>query len=208
MSLIVPQIPVWVSFSEHVVKGHECQLAAVLSEVYALNSIPCCLGNSSINFIIWLLQPYYTGQLASRRVGKCRSSQDSLWGKYLHHRGERIWSGEFKWVLLLRQQPAAILTASGLPLLKARLHFWLWYFPFWKLCDMSLGNLIGGSDHSHWEKSSSFLGIINSQGDSTVTHATLKCSILSLSFRDRISHSRDFNHACWSSLVLSYIRNG
>ena len=130
MSLIVPQIPVWVSFSEHVVKGHECQLAAVLSEVYALNSIPCCLGNSSINFIIWLLQPYYTGQLASRRVGKCRSSQDSLWGKYLHHRGERIWSGEFKWVLLLRQQPAAILTASGLPLLKARDFFDIGSPPF------------------------------------------------------------------------------
>lgn len=124
------------------------------------------------------LQSYYTGQLPTRRVGECRSRQDSVWGKHLHYRGEHIWNGEFKWVLLLCQQPAAILTASGLPTLKAPFHFWLWYFLFRKLWDKSPGNLIGGSVHSHQEKSSCFLGITNSQGDSTVTYATLKCTTL------------------------------
>lgn len=177
---MVPQIPVWVSFHELLVKGHECHLAAAFSEVYALNSFLCCLGNSSINFILLLSQPYYPGQLPSRRAGEHRSRQNSFWGKHLHHRGECIWNGEFKRVLLLHQQPAAILTASGLPLLKAPLHFWLRYFPFWKLCDVPPGNLIGGFAYGHWEKSSGFLGIINSQGDSTVTHwmVTLKCAIL------------------------------
>lgn len=137
MSLIVPQITTWVSFSEHPGKGYECQLATVISEDCSFNSILCGLGNSPINSSIIFSQPHHTGQPPSRGVSECRSRQKSIRGKCLYHRGEHIWNGEFQWVLLLHQWWAAVLTMSGLSLLKALLHFWLWYLPFWKLSDMS-----------------------------------------------------------------------
>lgn len=209
MSLIVPHITARVSFREHPVKGHEYQLAVVISEGYFFNSILWYLfyghsGHPSINCSISFLQSHHTGQPPSSGDSECRSRQESIWGKHLYHRGKHLRNAEFKWVLLLCQQWAAILTISGLSLFKAPLHFWLWYFPFWKLWDMP-PEKFGISVHSHPEKCSCFPGIISSQGDST--YAILKCTITS-EFRDRISQPRETaNHGCWSSHVLSNIRS-
>lgn len=72
------------------------------------------LGNAYLNCNILFPQPHHFGQPPSLRVRKYCSRGDALQGKHLYNWGERIWSGGPLWVLLLRQQWAATLTASGL----------------------------------------------------------------------------------------------